>query len=215
VNITLQKRRLHGLTFKNENFTGLDLSSSVAFGSVWTGCEFSECELVLSDFQTAKFTDCAFTKCNVSASVFRSTQMRRVKFIDCDLRHSSFAVATPMIDVSFWDCQMQYSIFIDATARSVLFMHSNLHGADLRFIEANHVDFRGSNLWNAHVQIGCPFFNGVFDARQADLFTGMVARVHPNEERATILRDQAGKQYDVVSRLMDDREGGTAAEESA
>jgi uncharacterized protein YjbI with pentapeptide repeats len=212
--ITLQKRRLQGLTFKGETYNGLDLSSMSASGSKWDSCIFKDCEASLSDLSSAQFTDCKFSGGVVHAAAFRQVSMRHVTLIGVDLRHSSFYGGV-FRDVLFLNCRLQYSSFADATVRSLLLLDSNLHGADLRFMEANHVDFRGSNLWNAQVQIGCSFFNGGFDAKQCDFFTGMVARVHPDEKKAKILSDSAGKQKRVLSRLMDDRDEGGAGEKTA
>ena len=77
----------------------------------------------------------------------------------------------------------------------------------MRFIEcANRPVFDRCNLWGASITLGCQIFNGIFDERTCDLFTAMVARIHPSEDKSIVLEKAAGAMLGVVRRLMENPE---------
>ncbi len=206
MSLTLMKRRLQGARTEKGVYNGLDMASTEAFGSVWMGCVFTDCDFALSNFQTAEFFDCDFVRCEFKGSNFRAAKLRHVRFEECDLRHCAFVGVTPAESVSFRDCKLQYASFFDSTVRSLLFLNSNLHGTDLRYIEAHDCRYEGSNLWSAVNALGCQFWNGTFDERSCDFFVAMVGRVHPNPEKAKMLAAAAGEiSVKVTDRLMGDR----------
>jgi len=201
--LTLKKRRVQGQTFENEIYEKLDLSCMMAYGSTWRGVTFISCDLSLADFTANTLEDVHFFDCDLAQASFRGAKLHHVIFEGCRAKLSQFAGVHPLDDVLFKDCALQYSSFADSTVRDARFVDTNLHGADLRFIEcAKPPVFEGCNLWGASVTLGCTFFNGIFDERSANLFAGMLARVHPREEARTLLREIAGKQMASVERLM-------------
>ncbi len=209
--IVTRKRRLQGFQGNDETYTSLDLGDISAWGSRWVNCTFDRCDLTLADFGGATyFEKCEFRDCDLVGASFRAAQIRGSVFRGCNLRRVAFVGCSPIEATTFIDCNMKQASFFEATVVDTGFLNSNMHGADLRFIETIGVDFRGSNLWGAAVNFGCTFWNGKFDARTVGLFAGMLARVHPEPEASKILKDLAGKNYDVACRLMDAR--GDAAE---
>ena len=207
MSMTLGKRRMQGHRYDGETFENLDLSSLDAFESVWVGCTFTNCDMTLGNMQRVELSGCTFQDCDMRAVNFMGAKIRQVRFDSCDLRQSAFAGVTPLDRVVFQSCRLQYASFYNSTARDSEFLEANLHGADLRFIEATRMKYAGSNLWGAYVQLGCQFLRSEFDERQCDLFTGMVARRQPNEEKRKLLTDIAGISAKVVDRLMATDEG--------
>src|SRR5262249_11486627 len=154
-----------------------------------------------------RLTDCRFVDCDLPLACFRGSTLRLVTFEGCRAKQANFSGIHPIDDVMFTDCKLNYSSFFDSTIRQIAFRDCNLHGADLRFIEcASRPSFIGCNLWGVSVTLGCQFFGGIFDERSADLFTAMVARVHPQESKAVVLERTAGTSMAVVRRLMDNPE---------
>jgi len=199
------KRRVQGQKFEGQTYDALDLSSMQGFGTSWVGCRFISCDLAGSDLRNSNFDSCHFFECDLMLANFSGgSQLRHVTFEGCRMKQSVFAGVHPIDDVSFRACQLHYSSFLDSTVRSISFLDSNLHGADLRFIECAEAEFQRSVLWNASVQLGCQFLGtqNTFDSRSADLFVGMVARLHPSEEKRAILAEIAGEEMRVVERLM-------------
>lgn len=205
MSLTLHKRRLQGITTEKYVGSGLDMSCTEAFGSKWYGCSFTDCDFSGSNLQSSEFFDCEFIRCNFRMSHFRAGKVRSVRFEECDLRQSVFAGVTPLEKTFFVDSKLQYATFYDSTVRDVSFQDSNLHGTDLRFIEARDVKFHGANLWSAVTAFGCQFWNCDFDERSCDLFVAMVARKYPNPEKAKLLLDVAGFNAKVVEKLMSER----------
>lgn len=210
MSMTLGKRRMQGHRYDGEKFENLDLSSLDAFESVWVGCTFLNCDLTLGNMQKVDLSGCTFESCDLRAVNFMGARIRQVRFESCDLRQSAFVGVTPLDRVVFQSCRLQYASFYNSTARDSEFNESNLHGADLRFVESQRLKYIGSNLWGAYVQIGCQFFSSEFDERQCDLFTGMVARKQPNEEKKRILTETAGVSAKIVDRLLSTFEEGVA-----
>lgn len=207
MSLTLKKRRIQGQTFTNGVYERMDLSSMLAFGSVWEGCTFVSCDLSLADFTNNRLTDCRFVDCDLPLACFRGSTMRLVTFEGCRAKQANFSGIHPLDGVKFLDCKLNYATFFDSTVREIIFRNCNLHGADLRFIEcATPPAFNRCNLWGASVTFGCQFWNGLFDERTADLFLAMLARVHPSEDKSIILEKIAGASLGVVKRLMDNPE---------
>lgn len=208
--LTLMKRKLQGYRHPPAEpdtvLTGLDMRNTLAFQSAWEEVTFDDCKFGLSDFRGSVWKEAAFFRCDLPACNFAGAMLEGVEFRDCDMDQLAFGGAV-LRGVTFHHCRLQYAQFGDATLRAgVAFLNCNLHGADLRFIEAEAPDFRGSNLWGAQVGIGCSFFNGKFDDRQAMLFAAMLARCDPDPERAKALQALAGeRQVKMVERLMEEK----------
>src|SRR5438876_11689202 len=202
------KRRAQGQTWEGETFKSLDLSSTLAFGSKWDGCTFESCDLTKAEFPTAKFNNCIFYDCDLLAASFQATQMHHVIFENCRAKHSVFAGATPLDDVRFLNCQLHYSTFYDSTVNSMRFADTNLHGADLRYIECREpVVYDGVVLWGAQTAFGCQFWNGQFDERSVNLFLALVARKHQDVDKRKMLEEMAGAtNVGIVERLMGERD---------
>lgn len=206
MNLTLQKRRLHGETLKDLDLRGLDLSNAQAHGATIEECTFTDCDFSLADLSGVTFEGCSFIHCDLRMTNFHMSKIRRVRFERCDLRRAIFAGVHPIDRVVFEECELQYSSFAESTIRAAAWLRSNLHGADLRFMECNEANFEGSNLWNAQVRIGCTFWSSHFDARNADLFVAMAARLHPDTGKANDLQELAGPAYNTLTRLMESRD---------
>jgi len=207
--LTLMKRRIQGQKFEGQDYTKLDLSSMLAFGSSWIDCNFASCDLSLADLRNSVFESCRFFDCDLPIANFSGgSQLRHVVFEGCRMKQSIFSGVHPFVDVAFQDCELHYSTFADSTVREIWFVDSNLHGADLRFVECGKAVFQRCVLWNASVQFGCQFFGtqNSFDERSADLFAGMLGRLHPREEARTLLAGIAGGEMRVVERLMASQE---------
>ena len=202
MNVRLHKRRLQGHQAKDQTFTGLDLSDTAAFQSKWISCEFTNCDIQLSDFSGAYFENCQFNDCDLRLTSFRGAALRQTVFSRCNLRKSTFFGCAPLKDVEFNDCEMQHSFFNEASLFDTKFIRSNLHGADLRFVEAYGCEFSDSMLWGAAVTFGCQFFNSTFDERSVGMLVAFAARTHPVPETATLLREISGKNYEIAARLM-------------
>lgn len=200
--LTLTKRRNQGQIYKDQEFSNMDLSSMLSFGSAWANCTFNNCDLSLSDFANNTIKNCRFVNCDLRLSNFRGSIISNVTFKGCNLRQAVLAGVHPLEAVGFFDCQMHYSSLFDSTVKGAHFISCNLHGADLRPIENTGWLFEDCVLWNASFNLGCTFLRGVFDERSVNLFVAMAARVHPKEESATILKKLAGKEMALVDRLM-------------
>jgi len=204
VSVLSRKRRLQGFQASDQRYSGLDLGDISAFQSKWVNCVFDNCDLTLADFSGSEFEKCDFAKCDLTGASFRAARIRETEFVSCKLRRVAFTGCSPLKVVDFQNCDMRLASFYDATVEQANFIDSNLHGADMRFIEASQVTFNGSVLWGVAVNIGCQFWNATFDERSAGIFTAMAARIHPDPESAKILREVSGKHYEVARRLMDD-----------
>ena len=203
MSIVVKKRRLQGFSANDQVFEKLDLSSMSAFQSKWVDCQFIKCEIPLAVFSASSFERCTFLSCELQQTAFRGSSLRGCRFEECDLRHASFDGCSPIADSFFIGCRLHYSSFNEATVFKTLFLGSNFHGADLRFIEAWENTFEDCVLWGASVNVGCQFFNSKFDERAAGVFTAIASRIHPNVETAKVLRELSGKNYAIASRLMD------------
>lgn len=208
VNLVRLKRRAQGQNVVGQKFERADLSTLAAFGSTWEGCTFDSCDLSLANFTANTFTGCRFVDCEMPIVCFTNSKMRHVRFDRCRIKKALLNEIHPLDDVHFVDCEMHESSFYGSTVREAVFVGTNLHGADLRWLECHSATFKDVVLWGASVQFGCQFFStqNTFDERSVNLFVGMVARLHPNEEKRTLLRDLAGKEMSVVERLMADPE---------
>lgn len=203
--LTLIKRRIQGQSFEGQSYENLDLSCMAAYGSKWVDCSFVGCDMEMADLQNSRLEDVRFVDCTLNLSNFSNgSQLRRVVFESCKLKMAAFSGIHPMDDVRFLDCSAQYASFFNSTVRQLLFSGTNLHGADLRFME-NHVAlFQDCNLWGAHITLGCQIFgDGVgFDERSVNLFLALAARKHPNPEIRSKLEEMAGAAVGVVDRLV-------------
>lgn len=204
--ITLEKRRMQGLEYRDLDVKGLDMSSCLAYGASFLECMFIECDFSLADLQATTMEGCTFLDCQFLLANFRGAKIRRTRFERCDMKQSMFVAVHPLDRVVFEECHLQYSSFFDSTVRAAAWLRCNLHGSDLRVMETNEANFQGSNLWNAQVRLGCTFFDSTFDTRNADMFIGMAARLHPDTGKKEALRELAGTAYNTVSRLMDRRD---------
>lgn len=203
--LSLIKRRVQGQTFEGQTYENMDLSSMLAFGSKWFNCTFNNCDMSLADLRSSQVEGCLFMDCQMAVVNFAGgAAIRHCVFDGCKMKQAIFAGVSPLDDVRFTRCAMHYSTFYDATVREITFDGSNLHGADLRFIESHGVSFRDSVLWNAAITLGCQSLGtqNTFDQRSADLFIAIVARLHPDQEKSRILRELAGEQLATVERLM-------------
>ncbi len=196
------KRRFQGQELLNESFKGTDLRSMAAFQARLLGSQFYECKFGVSDLRNTVINGCLFNECSMQLVNFGVASIRGCRFVNCDLEQASFA-GSILEDVTFDGCRLAYSTFAGATLReNVRFHGSNLHGADLDFIEASHPNFEGSNLWGVKQPLGCAFWNGKFDAEHVQYFAGMLARMSNDRATRSRLLDIAGDKGPVVERLM-------------
>ena len=200
------KQRLAGWKAERETYSGQDLRSGFLANSSFRDCTFLNCQLDLASFNSAVLENCDFLSCEGRLSNFVMVKFRGCRFEKCDLEQALFAGAT-LDGVVFQQCRLAYSTFEKASGVLLTFKECNLHGADLRFYRAPSVDYQGSNLWSASVQLGCTFFNGTFDQRSMRLFLGMLARLWQDGDEKTILSKIAGTELAVVERLMRDEDG--------
>ena len=199
--LTNRKRRLAGFRSVGESYVNLDLRSALAFGSSWSKGKMVNCRLDGASFRQATFEDFTFENCTGLLVDFSIGKWTNVGAKFCGFTQSAFG-GTVFRDVAFDQCELDYSVFADAMGQNLKMDGCSCHGADLRFQDMTGFDPRGSNLWSAHVQLGCQFFQGSFDERQARLFLAMVARRYPDADIASRLKELCGKEYDVVERLM-------------
>ena len=178
------RRRLQGAEYAGERFEGIDLRSASAYGSKWTSCTFKNCKFDLANLSGSWFTNCLFDGCSFEQASFAGTIFKAS---------------------SVQDCRLSYVNMQGATVRGLYFKGCNLHGADLDFIEAESgsLAFDDCNLWSVKNAFGCTFWNGQFDEKNLKRFAGMLARRWPEGAERQALMGIAGKQFDVVSRLMD------------
>ncbi len=202
--LTLQKRRLQGQTYEGQTFERLDLSNMLAYGSQWKDCAFIDCDLTLSDMRKARLEDVRFLNCDLHLTDFSGSELRRVAFEICRMKRASFAGIHPIEQTSFEGCQAQYSSFYESTLRDVTFTDTNLHGADLRFMENHKATFSGSNLWGTSIALNCSLFgDGVsFDDRSVNLFLALAARKCQDEEKKRRIEEMIGSAASVVDRLV-------------
>lgn len=201
--LTLMKRRLQGQSFLDQDIRDLDLSSILASGATFRRCRLTNVDMSLGDFRSTTWEDCTLSNCKLSMTNWSGSNLRQVRFENCELRHAAFLGVHPIDRVVFDRCNLHYSTFLDSTVRVVAFPGSNLHGADLRFIECESANFEGAVLWGAHQQFGCAFWNGTFDERSMRVFVAMIARRFPDETRQRILEEVAGvKAVALVERMM-------------
>jgi uncharacterized protein YjbI with pentapeptide repeats len=202
--IATRKGRLHGYKSEDECILQQDLRSAVAIGSTWKRAQFRDCKMSVSRFTNSSFEEVSFLDCNLDLTDFQTCKFRKCVFTNCNIEQVAFGTSV-LDDVQFISCRMAYSSLWNCSLRGVVFDDVNLHGADLRFLENFGCEFIHSNLWSAQVGFGCPFFNSKFDTRTSQQFVGMVARVFPDDDIRRKLKEIAGRQFDVVERLM--REG--------
>ena len=195
------KRRLHGYSGSAAKHENLDLRSAQAFGSVWKDYDFIRCNLSGANFQNATFENVRFDDCTGLLCNLSMCKMSGVKFLGGWWEQAIFTVGI-LKSVTFQTVNLSYSSFAETLVTNLGFPDSNLHGADLRFLEAFGVDFRGANLWGAAMSLGCQFFNGKFDEKQCQMFQALVARRYPVEYIGDRMRVLAGAQADLVDRLM-------------
>lgn len=162
-------------------------------------------KLAMADFSRSEFFGGMWDQCEAPMVQMGGCVLDGCEFVDCNLEQAVF-VGSILKDVRFVRCRLAYSSFAGATIRSAEFVKSNLHGADLDFIENNHAVFDDCDLWGARASLGCQFWNGTFDERTCDRFVAMVARIHPDPDKRARLEGVAGNQLRVVKRLMDRRE---------
>lgn len=207
--LTAIKRRIQGQTFEGQTHIHLDLSSMLAYGSIWRDCQFVDCDFTLADLRSAKFERVKFTSCVLHAVNFSGSEMRGVFFDSCRMKQAVLAGIHPLERVTLEDCQAQYASFADSTLRDVSFVRTNLHGADLRFMENHKAMFDDCNLWGALISLNCALFgDGVsFDERSVNLFMALIARKHPDEKKRVELEEMAGTAVAVVDRLVAAPEG--------
>lgn len=199
------KRRAEAIKMEGEAFQKVDLRSMKAFGSTFTNCWFTGCDLDLTDWRASKFEDCHFFNCSMRLVNLATSFFDGCMFVDCDLEQASF-MGSQFRDVEFRNCRMAYgeTLFQDATAKAKLVLEDcNLHGSSLDFreVEPGALVFTRSNLWNAKMSMGCAIWNGSFDERLVKQFLALVARVSGDPEIVAL----AGDQYPVVCRAMDGR----------
>lgn len=207
MSIVATKRRNEGIKMEGETYTGLDLRSMKAFGSVWTNCVFVDCQFDMADLRTTKFTGCSFLRCSMRLVNFATSFVEDSGFVTCDLEQASF-MGCFLRNVTFSECRLAYgeTMFQDATCKQkVEFLGCNLHGSSLDFreVEPGSLKFDDCNLWGVKVGLACAFWNGTFDDRAIRQFVALIARVSQDQR----LKDLAGDQYFVVCRAMDGRKG--------
>lgn len=195
------KRRLHGYSAESRVWENLDLRSAQAFGSTWKGCEFIRCDFSASNFSNTTFENCEFTECTGTLANFGLCKMSDVVVRGGSWEQANFTVSI-LKRTTFTGVRLCYATFAETLVTNLAFPDCNLHGADLRFLEAFGVDFTGANLWGASVAIGCQFFNGVFDQKQCQIFQALVARRYPVAYIGDRMRELAGEEMPLVERLM-------------
>lgn len=203
--LTRIKRRAQGFVGQNEVVEKQDLRSLSASLSRWFNTSFEHCEMGLSDFTGVVTADTtSFGDCRLYGSKWRAATMDNSGFYECDLEQADFEGAV-LRGVYFRGCRLSYASFRGATFRDVRFVDCNLHGTDLDIIEGHDVHFSDSNLWGAKMALGCAVFNGTFDTSDLRRLVALAARrFPPGEDRDTLIR-VSGKEFSVVSRLMEDR----------
>ena len=199
--LAASKRRLQGYSEAQLTHADEDLRSMSAYSSTWGGTQFVRCKLGLADFSGALFSNCTFYRCDAYAMNFTGARFKDCLFTDCEMSQSMFRGAI-LDGVVFEGCRLAYSIFDGATVRAATFNGCNLHGADLSYAECNDATYTDSNLWGAKIALNCSFWNGRFDRRSCDFFAGLLARVYPDGDVKSALHQIAGKQVNVVERLM-------------
>jgi uncharacterized protein YjbI with pentapeptide repeats len=201
VSLQSMKRRAQGFQATGEKYERQDLRSLSSYLSNWTNCAFTDCEMGLADLNTSKLTGVVFNGCRLYGSNFNMATLTDVSFIDCDLEQASFRNAV-MRGVSIGRTRGAYSSFAGATMKTVRFWKTNLHGADLDFVEGKSVEFDDCNLWSAKASFGCAFYSSTFDETSAQRFAAMLGRVYPTQDGREKLKALAGFQFRIVDRLM-------------
>lgn len=197
------KRRAQGSRLVGESYKGLDLRSMSAYSSVWIDVRFDDCKMQLADMSGSTLTNVTFESCRIPLGNFSRATLENVRFVYCDIEQGVFAGAV-LKDAVFDNCRLAYSTFQAATVRFACFLDSNLHGADLDYIECNEARYPGSNLWGVKAAFGCAFYNGSFDDDQIGLFAAMLARLKNSmgSTRIVTLDELAAPKMAVVERLM-------------
>lgn len=202
--LVAKKRRLQGHVQQGGTFSGLDLRSAQAFQSAWEGVELLKCRAGMSDFRGSRWISCEVDETEVYGANFNAATLHRVTFSHCDMEQASF-VGANLRNVDFVQCRLAYGSFAGATLADVRFSDCNLHGTDLDLAESHGVSYERCNLWGVKSAFGCAFWSAKFDEESCRRFAAILARVHPDEEAAMMLRAIAGDNtYKAVCRLMDE-----------
>lgn len=200
MNISAQRRRLSGQTFRGEKYAGQDLRGAIALGATFEDCEFKDCKFGQAQLQNATFEGCRLYDCNFDQAVL-VCRILGCHFERCSFDQAVFAAAH-IKDSKFYEGRAQYADFSRATVENTV-LSLDLHGARLDFAESNHVSFAGSNLWGAVVPLGCAFFVGnEFDGRQLAYLLALVRLSEGNSEAREILKQLVPERIErVVQRI--------------
>ena len=117
LNIKVRSCIFDSCTFKNCNFSAIDLQNTT-----FVGCKFTNSKILGIDWSVLNQSmgfDNTFTKCDLSYSVFLNNDLRGMELRDCKL-----------IESSFENCNMKKCIFRECDLEGTRFFKNDLTECD-------------------------------------------------------------------------------------
>ncbi len=141
-----------------EEFTGMDYTSTGLPEGDYEDCRFSGCNISGSDLSGSNFGSCDFEDCDLSMTVFSGNTLRDARFIRCKMVGLNFENLNAILfSVEFENCQMDLCSFHGRSLTNTSFKDCRLYEVD--FTEA---DLTGS-LFHLCDLTGAIFINSILD----------------------------------------------------
>lgn len=155
VDLTNHERgKLSGVRVQDRIYQGLDLSGSELYACwlshrTFRDCDFRDAriELVFADY--CHFERCIFTDIHATESVFAGSTFEDCSTVGATVDRCNFN-AVRAANCDFSDTSFRSSRFINARLDTVQFQNCDLYEVLFHFSERNQVNFRHSNIEDAH-----------------------------------------------------------------
>jgi len=194
------RRTLMGGEFQDQEVRG-DFRLAQAYKAKFERCRFIDSPFGKSDFRGAVFTECIFEKCDFAKSDFNAATVKVCTFVECDFDLVDFTAAW-ITETQFIGGRMEYSKFQNSTLRDVKF-ETQLHGSDLRYASAENINYGGSNVWGASINVNCNSFRDMtWDERSVRIYLALLASSKGNDDLRARIAELAGEEaVKLIARL--------------
>ena len=131
--------------FGNIRFNETGISPGEYEHCVFTGCDFTECNL-----SGLRFSECEFIGCNLSLAATVNTAFRDVKFISSKMLGLRFYQCNKVgLWIKFEDCILDDASFYQLKIKALSFTKCRLHRVDFSDAQIPGCIFSGSDLRDA------------------------------------------------------------------